>query len=699
MSGSKDDRSERLQAFAAGPYERPNQPFTCGQACEGIQCLLGPTPSGTCQADTECLPITKKGRWICNRSADRGGKCDLGPSPEGECCRPVPICSPLPSLRLRRGRFVRWCAMAAVGLVLLTLAAPWRDRVLKPGDLTQQHAQILSKQNPSSNHCSACHGAGELGLSQWTVAAITPRKVLSATQSEKCLDCHGEKMPAATATLPHGVSAEITETMTLATCERLGIRTPKTMAAAPSGKLACSTCHREHHGAQFNLSAVTNSQCASCHQDEFSEFATSHPEFDQWPYRRRTRIAFDHASHMAKHFPSSKVLDPNSLEMISADFDCRSCHLQSSGGSIVSVVSFEQACASCHDEKIQQSFGDGLTLLQLPMIDVSALRQEKLQVGEWPQDASQDFEGELPSLTRALLGSDPFARSALEQFGAGFDFLDVDPSSIDDLEAVHDIVWGIKYLVYDMVKEGPPALARRLEKALDMQLDESTAQRLTGHISPEAIHQLQRAWFPNLMDEVAARRKNRPLPKLSRNAEQVKVTNQFDIGWVRDDTEFAIRFRPAGHGSEFLTNWINTVAGTNRTTLSEDFSLLWKQLSSSTSNGLCISCHSVDPDTEEFGLKIVNWNGRQPASHSKPFTEFSHDPHIILPGLQDCTACHEMDEEASPADNYRQSDPFVFESNFKSISKSSCAACHNPSHESAGDNCIQCHNYHVDSPR
>ena len=699
MSAGKDSPqpSDRLQSFAGGTYERPNQPYSCGNACEGVFCLLGPTPKGGCQADKDCQPtVSKAGMWICGRTNARGGKCEDGPNANGECCNNIPICSPVASLRVRRGRFVAWAAMAAVGAIALMLSAPWRDAVLSPGDMTQKHAQILREKNPDSSNCASCHAAGQVGLGQWAVAAIAPGKVLGSTQSEKCLNCHGEKMNVANALFPHNLPTDVTAAMTAAACQRLGLEQPKPDSVTADGKLACATCHREHHGALHNLSAVSNTQCASCHQDNFDEFASAHPDFGDWPYQRRTRIVFDHVSHSAQHFPSTKGVGGHA-----ASFECRQCHVQSSDGSITSVLSYETACASCHDEKIQQSFGEGLALLQLPLIDVAALKAEKLDIGEWPSAAASEFDGELPNLTRALLSTDPFARSAVEQFGMGFEFLDVDPSDIDDLEAVYDIAWGIKSLIYDLVEQGPPALATRLEKAIGEELPATTARHLTGHISPAAIKQLQRAWFPNLRAEVESRRAGRPLPPARLKPEVIKV-NSAATGWIRDDTDYSLRYRPAGHASEFLTSWISTTTESNLATLSEDFQSLWKQLSSSTSNGLCITCHSVDQsetaaDGTGFGELNVHWQGRDSETGaSKSFTKFSHDPHVILPGLQDCTSCHAFNEEADSAASYGQTNPHEFESSFAPVNKASCANCHNASQESAGSSCTQCHNYHVD---
>ena len=57
--------SHPLQPFDEGSYERPNQPYSCGNACEGVTCQLGPTPSGSCQAGYACTPQQKGTGWVC----------------------------------------------------------------------------------------------------------------------------------------------------------------------------------------------------------------------------------------------------------------------------------------------------------------------------------------------------------------------------------------------------------------------------------------------------------------------------------------------------------------------------------------------------------------------------------------------------------------------------------------------------------
>ena len=119
--------SEQLppQDFGSQHYERPNQKWICGHACEGQSCRLGPSHRGHCRATAECVPVLEKaegeakGRWRCTRA---GGACENGPLPDGSCCRPVARCSPVPTLRTVRGR-ATWAVVAATAAVRFRRAA------------------------------------------------------------------------------------------------------------------------------------------------------------------------------------------------------------------------------------------------------------------------------------------------------------------------------------------------------------------------------------------------------------------------------------------------------------------------------------------------------------------------------------------------------------------------------------------------
>src|SRR5205823_9731757 len=123
-------------------YERPTQTWICGQP--GEPCGHGPLAGGRCPA-FECQPSKQndeKGNLVffCNRTKLRGGPCQPGPLPDGKCLRPFPPCSPVLSLRARRGLFTRSIFAATAAVLCLLLCGPWRRRFINPGQLSASHS-------------------------------------------------------------------------------------------------------------------------------------------------------------------------------------------------------------------------------------------------------------------------------------------------------------------------------------------------------------------------------------------------------------------------------------------------------------------------------------------------------------------------------------------------------------------------------
>ncbi len=337
---------------AATQYERPNQPWTCGLAEDGHACSAGPAARGRCPALAECSPIRDGDRWQCNRSALRGGPCDVGPTPEGGCGY-VLACHPVRSLRGKRGRFISACAVMAIGGLFVVLSSSWRDRVLRPGPLAQQHAQLLERLDGQPPNCGACHAAASDSVAGWATSLVIAKKD-QPTQSQLCMNCHAKSIPTATSIAPHNLPREVLERITNShPAQGSGVTTVSNQTpAGHSHDVACAACHREHHGTQIDLTAIDNVACQTCHQQRYQSFVTDHPDFAAWPYERRTRIVFDHASHQGKHFAEKKKA-----------FDCGTCHVSDASGAIEKTASYEKACASCHDEKIATSVGAGFPSL------------------------------------------------------------------------------------------------------------------------------------------------------------------------------------------------------------------------------------------------------------------------------------------------------------------------------------------------
>ena len=215
-------------------------------------------------------------------------------------------------------------------------------------------------------------------------------------------------------------------------------------------------------GRTFDLTALDNAACQSCHQQRYQSFADDHPDFGVWPYERRTRIAFNHASHQAKHFAEKKQA-----------FDCRQCHVADAIGRMQLLASYEAACAACHDEKIATSVARGVPMLVLPTLDVAALKAAGHDIGPWPAAATGDFDGRLPPAMKLLLA----ARSGGGEGdgGAGCAILslsDVDPKDAKQLAACADLATAIKTLLADVSQRGPVAVRERLSAALGREISD-----------------------------------------------------------------------------------------------------------------------------------------------------------------------------------------------------------------------------------
>lgn len=634
-------------------YDRPNQAWICGHTDDGNPCPVGPGRLGLCQHAGDCRPVQLDGEWKCNRSPLHGGLCDYGPDVDGGCGIQRTTCTPQASLRKRRGVFVLGCFAVAVAILVLMLTAPWRMEALAPGELTFSHAQILNGRE-NSNRCSACHSAGDETLAEWLVPAALRysdgREPMSRSQSDLCLHCHDKSFDRLTALVPHGVTLTQLQKMTDEANDRLtaarGVGSEKRYR-----DIACSTCHREHHGSMYNLSEMSNKQCASCHVDDFHRFQ-DHAEFENWPFRRRTRIAFDHTSHQFRHFTKENQT-----------FECNSCHVENGSRDVSSIVSFE-SCRSCHESSIVNPTNNGIAFFSLPMIDVEALERIGIDVGEWPESAQGDFDGELPPLMQVLLSSDPKAKGALDSFAKPFDFIDVDATDVEELKQAAEIVFGIKRL---MVRLSRPS-DRKQEFG-----SSNVTPYIENTIPTFVIGSAIEKWFhPNLGNEAA-----------TQGAESV--------GWFRDDEAFSIGYRPVRHDDAVMQALFETLAD-------GDFEFgsaagqLFSELRKPNATGQCASCHSIDEDN---GHVHVNWRADTNGTE-KTLTKFSHRPHLLLPQLRDCSTCHQLDRSVETNANYRTTNPHGHSSSFKNIKKAACSNCHAP--RAAGDSCLQCHNYHVHSP-
>ena len=329
--------------FDAQNYARPNQNWICGHACEGKPCPLGPSAGGKCQATSECRPVLKKlpgeakGRWECTR---QGGACEAGPLPDGSCCRPIAKCSPVPTLRVWRGRLtVAVVAISCAVILLLLGKSGWRNNFISPGGISVAHTGALFAAFAATNHlssdCGACHVAGDSGANDMTQAAFHSKpgmldlKALAAVKlgeptaiDDSCLKCHAGKdfhHPGAT-------------------------------------PISCSYCHLEHQGS--TMAATTDANCDFCHANQakmavatqgnaeppilVTHFATDHPQFRflREHLRDPDTLRFNHLLHLT----GSTIPNlPGGVKL-----DCTFCHEPDNTGTYMRPVSFEKNCRVCH---------------------------------------------------------------------------------------------------------------------------------------------------------------------------------------------------------------------------------------------------------------------------------------------------------------------------------------------------------------
>jgi len=377
--------SEQLPApeFDSQNYERPNQKWICGRAAEGNPCRPGPSGRGRCQATFECAPVLEKkegeakGRWRCTRP---GGACETGPLPDGTCCRPIPKCSPVPTLRTRRGQLTLAVVTATVAVLLILLGSPpLRTKFINPGELSTPHSSDAFAKHARSNQvdqtCGACHEAGALGPSGMTAAAF-----------------QASPGPLEIIKLTHARPAEMTAIDE--SCQRCH---PGHVFHQPNvvRDISCSFCHAEHHGAG-PMPSTTDAHCTLCHGDAavmaaasakgaglppdafhsrvlpgrndfhtsrpasgftrvIHRFGSDHPEFRVHADRLRDpdTLKFGHALHLTGE-TIPKLPDGRKL-------DCAFCHQPDGAGVYFRRIHFENHCRVCHSLQFD-SETPGLTL-------------------------------------------------------------------------------------------------------------------------------------------------------------------------------------------------------------------------------------------------------------------------------------------------------------------------------------------------
>ena len=385
--------------------------------------------------------------------------------------------------------------LVAIVVLCATFVFAKSTKFLMPGPLASAHGAIEA--------CSACHASSGDGRLSWVRGLVADDRL---ADSKACVACH--KMPE-TAFDAHGASAEALRLSTMR-MTKVAADTPVPRSAraqsfafpadkAVSGGLACATCHREHQGANFDLKRISNEKCQSCHVVKFDSFDGHHPEFKSYPFRRRTRIIFDHVGHFGKHFPETAAKTP--AKNIPAT--CSTCHNSVKDKQVMAVEPFEQTCSGCHLDQItgkeRISGPKGVAFLSLPGLDLETLRKKKVNIGEWP-DAS---EAALTPFMNVLIGRNKKGRDLIKKV-AGLNLRELSGASNEQIRAVANLAWEIKGLFYALIKGQASDVLAELEIG-GGKLGAEAITELTASFPRDVVVGAQLQWLPNLGTEMAKR--------------------------------------------------------------------------------------------------------------------------------------------------------------------------------------------------
>jgi hypothetical protein len=158
--------------------------------------------------------------------------------------------------------------------------------------------------------------------------------------------------------------------------------------------------------------------------------------------------------------------------------------------------------------------------------------------------------------------------------------------------------------------------------------------------------------------------------------------------WWIDEASCSVRYRPQGHGDEWLKLLLDLAAkATGKTESPTD--LLRVALAESSTKS-CASCHSIDREDTRFQ---VRWHAEYRDVTKHAFTEFSHRPHTMQPQLRDCSHCHQLNPNGNNMVNYETTEPRRVAHDFLPLTKASCVECH--ASNTSESRCVLCHSYHV----
>ncbi len=395
---------------------------------------------------------------------------------------------------LNRDRVANFMGLLAILSLAAALYFSEDTKLLMPGSLSSGHSAI--------KECSACHTKNGTTKTSWIHGLVAGNPL---ADSNACLSCH--RMPN-TAFNPHSASnavlARSTERLTKVAAQStaptsavaLNIAFP--MKDVMAEKLVCATCHQEHKGRNFDLARISNEQCRSCHVVQFDKFEGNHPKFQNYPFRRRTRIIYDHASHFGKHYPEVAKKDPGKR----VPENCASCHNSNADRRVMDVAPFDRTCSACHLDQIagkeRVSGPKGVAFLALPGLDLDTLRQKNAPIGEWPEDS----EAALTPFMKLMIGRSEEGRTLLESVSK-LNLQDLASASDSEIQAVTKLAWEVKGLYYALIKNKASDVLAGLNIGSKSKQSATLVADLTASLPRDVIASAQQEWLPRLAAETA----------------------------------------------------------------------------------------------------------------------------------------------------------------------------------------------------
>ncbi|MGH1417739.1 MAG: hypothetical protein ACRBCJ_02665 [Hyphomicrobiaceae bacterium] len=404
-----------------------------------------------------------------------------------------------------------WTVAAIAGIAALAVLYSHDQKLLMPGPVSTVHSSI--------DDCKGCHTNikdGALGWLHGLVRFAKPEK-----DSQACLSCHkiGDG-----ATTPHSVSAQRLKAISNAQ-ENSGSAPNKATIARianvlfphddkQNGPIYCATCHKEHRNDGVDLSQVSQSRCHTCHRVQFEKFATNHPEFKQYPFKRRTRLAFDHAAHFEKRFPETRKKKEKPANIPNT---CADCHTATASRNQMGVKPFSQSCSQCHLSQIvgtnRATGPQGLAFITLPGLDLETLQKKGTNIGQWPTVS----EADVTPIMKLMLGRDRSRRKIL-MITESLDLLDLSNATDDQIAAVEKLAWEIKGLIYTLTTSRTSDVIKQIGGGTRKDLDHKVMAQLIAAMPRDVLINAQREWLPNLKSEIEKRGVETWVPTIKKSA-------------------------------------------------------------------------------------------------------------------------------------------------------------------------------------